>query len=333
MSFFAFHSQANAAPIIGLVTVNSNPVAQYTKFELTFPITTDATNLFNPSQISVSATFTGPTGTKYTINGFAYQDYNQSGSTSGMNLSATGNVVWKVRFTPPAAGSWSYLITATDNGGTSTTTGSSFTVSASTNHGFVQVSTLDPHYFAYSDGTPFWPVGENMDWPDENFDDNVYWYNDFLPKLAAQGGNWIRVWMSDWCFGIEDNPGTLNNYALDQAWLLDDLFGQLESAGMVVQLCLNYANQYNGPGGYVDWTKNPYNSANGGPLANDYDIWTNATAQTYLNMRWRYITARWGYSTSLLDYEFSMKWIIRISRRPISIMVMWRPGITLNATS
>ena len=142
-----------------------------------------------------------------------------------------------------------------------------------------------------------------MDWPDENFDDNVYWYNNYLPKLAAQGGNWIRVWMSDWCFGIEDNPGTLNNYAQDQAWLLDDLFGQLESSGMVVQLCLNYANQYNGPGGYVDWTKIPYNSANGGPLVYDYDIWTNATAQTYLNMRWRYITARWGYSTSLLDYE------------------------------
>jgi len=33
-------TQAFSAPTIGAVTVNANPVSQYTKFELTFPITT-----------------------------------------------------------------------------------------------------------------------------------------------------------------------------------------------------------------------------------------------------------------------------------------------------
>lgn len=291
---------AQAAPVIGTVTANAASVAQYTKFELTFPITTWATNLFDPNQISVSATFTAPSGQTYVINGFAYQNYTRSGSVNGQTLTASGSVVWKVRFAPPATGTWSYSLTATDTGGTSTQPGGTFQVTTGSNHGFVTVSSFDARYFAFSDGTAFFPVGENMTWDNDanNKGDNTYCYDNYLSKLVAQGGNYVRIWMANYGFGIENT--TLGSYALDKAWALDEVFNTAESDNLYIQLCLNAAVQYDPNNNFGS---NPYNSANGGPLATADALWTNTTAQQYMSQRWRYITARWGYSTSLMDYE------------------------------
>jgi len=242
ISFFSLFllsvAQAEAAPTIGTITVNTNPVAQYNKFELTFPITTWATNLYDPAQIDVHAVFTGPTGTQYTINGFPYQDYIRSGNTGGQNLTPNGGIVWKVRFSPPTAGNWSYVLTAIDTGGTSTAPSASFQVSPSTKHGFLQVSKNDPHYFNYTDGTAFFPIGENMAWPDNNKNNNTYVYDAFLTKLAAQGGNAVRLWMSSWCFRVEWSDTGLGNYGnrQNQAWCLDYVMDKLDSLGMVANL-------------------------------------------------------------------------------------------------
>ncbi len=298
--FGAWTAASYAAPTIGTVTANAGSVPQYSKFELTFPITTWATNLFDPNQISVSATFTGPSGQTYVINGFAYQNYTRSGSVNGQTLSASGPVVWKVRFAPPVTGIWSYSLSATDTGGTSTQPGGTFQATAGSNHGFVSVSSFDARYFTFSDGTAFFPVGENMTWDNDanGKSDNTYCYDNYLSKLAAQGGNYVRIWMANYGFGIENN--TLGSYDMDKAWALDEVFNTAESDNLYIQLCLNAAVQFDPNNNF---SSNPYNSANGGPLSSADAVWANTTAQQYMSQRWRYITARWGYSTSLMDYE------------------------------
>lgn len=292
-----------AAPTIGTITKNSDPVAKFTKFELTFSLATTATNLYDPAQIDVRTVFTNASGDSVTITAFPYQGYTRSGNFNSQTLTPSGSLVWKCRFSPPSTGQWSYRVYATDNTGTSSsTTGSPFNVSDSTRKGFVEVSPVDPHYFRFSDGTAFFPIGENMTWDNNDKGNNTYVYDNYLGKLAAQGGNMIRLWMCSWAFGVEWSDTGLGNYANRQnrAWCLDYVFEKLDSMGMVAELCLINHGQYNGD----EFGSNPYNAANGGPLVTADAFWSDATAQTYMTRRWRYITARWGYATSLMNYEF-----------------------------
>ncbi|HEX6972142.1 MAG TPA: hypothetical protein VF234_07970, partial [Limnochordia bacterium] len=52
-----------------------------------------------------------------------------------------------------------------------------------------------------------------------------------------------------------------------------------------------------------EWASNPYNRANGGPLARPADFFTDPRARALTKQRYRYIVARWGYRTNLLAWE------------------------------
>jgi hypothetical protein len=71
-----------------------------------------------------------------------------------------------------------------------------------------------------------------------------------------------------------------------------------------VQLCI----QNHGPFTLLaalntEWADNPYNVANGGPLADPRDFFTDPTSRELFRRRLRYIVARWGYSTQILAWE------------------------------
>ncbi len=300
-----FSASLNAAPTLGAVSKNADPVGRWKKFELSFPLTTWASNLFDPAQIDVNVTFSSPSGTTYKVNAFPYQAYTRSGSmAAGQTLTPSGGVVWKCRFSPPGEGSWSYVISATDTGGTVTSGApQTFQVNSSTSRGFIQVSPSDNKYFRYDDGTTFFGVGENFCWSDQG-GFNTYYYDDHLAKLDAQGGKLVRLWMATWGFAVEWDNTPLGNYAnrQDRAWAMDRVFEQLEARGMVAELCLINHGPFSTTAN-SEWGANPFNSAKGGPLASPDQLWSSSQAQNYLNQRWRYITARWGYSTSLFAYE------------------------------
>lgn len=94
-----------------------------------------------------------------------------SGEASGMEITITGfwdgGQTWIIRFAPPASGTWQYE-TISDDPGLNGKTGKlevnkwdeerkSITP---THRGFITVSGENPHYFSYSDGTPFLWVGD-----------------------------------------------------------------------------------------------------------------------------------------------------------------------------
>ena len=122
--------------------------------------------------------------------------------------------------------------------------------------------------------------------------------------------NYARIWMwppSQGYFGIECQPGTLNNYSLNNAWQLDYVFQLAEQKGIYLQLCLDFHGMYwitNASKANNDWQYNPYNSANGGPCIQPNAYFTNSTAQTLYQYRLRYLIGRYGYSQNLLSWEF-----------------------------
>src|SRR5271166_542427 len=66
---------------------------------------------------------------------------------------------------------------------------------------FVRVSPRDPHYFETDDGRPYIPIGLNVISPpwvrSREPNDRLAALDQWLGKLAANGGNHIRAWLSN----------------------------------------------------------------------------------------------------------------------------------------
>jgi hypothetical protein len=282
----------------------------YERFESSGEIAHGAANPFDPAQIDLRGEFEAPDGTRREMPGFLTQDYERALVGGFEKLHAVGAPYWKVRFTPTVPGRWRFRWHVVTPEGSDTSRWRSFRVrrSAAGRHGFLRPSELDPRYLRFDDGTPYFAVGENLAWYDGR---GTFAYDDWLEKLAAQGVNYVRLWMPSWAFGLEwirrENGAvvsSLGDYTdrLDRAWQLDAVLEAAERRGIQVMLCL----QNHGPfslDANSQWADNPYNAANGGPLAHPADFFDDPAARALFERRLRYVVARWGYATNLLAWE------------------------------
>jgi hypothetical protein len=298
-------AQSGRLALLG-VTPNATSVQRYHTVELAVDVTATYDNPFDPDQIDIVGEFSGPGGRQMHVNGFLDQEYVRTKDSSGNEvLTVEGTPIWRVRFTPDAVGTWKYTVTARDRSGTVRSKVAALTVMPSDDPGFVRVSSRNPAYFAYSNGTVYFPVGEDMCWGNGP---QTYNFETWLPKLRRAGGNWIRVWMGNWNCGIEwtgSGFSGLGEYNLANAWRLDRLLDLADENGVKVQLCFGTYGEFT-TGGYFNegqWAKNPYNSANGGPCANPNDFWTDPAARKLYRQRLRYIAARYGARAGIMGWE------------------------------
>ena len=170
--------------------------------------------------------------------------------------------------------------------------------------GYVGIATGN-RYFQTGDGRALPLNGEDVAWPTSR---STYDYDNWFASMQNAGENFARIWMSPWSFGIEDAPGTLNNYALQPAWRLDYVFQLAEQDGLYIQLCLDYhgmlVTQPDYWGGNNYWSSNPYDITNGGPCISPNAFFTNSSAMKIYQKRLRYLVGRYGYSQNLLSWEF-----------------------------
>src|SRR3712207_803358 len=68
--------------------------------------------------------------------------------------------------------------------------------------------------------------------------------------------------------------------------------------------CLESFNSLRSRHEHAMWLQNPYNRANGGPLASPQQFFTDERARRLFRQKLRYAVARWGYSTHLMAWEF-----------------------------
>ena len=306
-----FSSAALAVPVFNSVSANSTTIQRLDKYELSFSLSgTTYSNPYDPGQIDVSATFTDPNGVSKTVNGFIMRNYTKS-CVPTENLSSS-SLAWHVRFSPDIVGAWSVTLKAVDSSsGTGTAGPYAFTCSSSTKKGFVRVSPVDNRYFQYDDGSQFIPIGQNLAWSTTG----SYYSCDFdnwQPKIASNGGNMMRWWFATFNTAVEwdeNSPGhsVLGDYTnlADQHWRADYILEQAKSDGLEVMVTLMNMGDLRGSGFENKWGYNVYNSAKGGPCANPWDFFTNASAQTYFKRRLRYIVARWGYLPNIVWETFN----------------------------
>ena len=274
---------AQTGPLkIRRLTPSTTSVSRYGKFEVTLDITGTFNNPFDPDEIDVGGDFSGPDGEQVHVNGFFDQEYAQGAN----GVLPAGQPVWKVRFAPTASGVWKYRVTAKDRSGVFQSQPRTLTVTPSPDPGFVHVSARNPYVFGFRGELPFFPIGEDMGW-----DDNGKSFPDWLRKLHAAGGNWVRIWMCSWSNGLEwsstatERAGVgyhgLGVYNMMNAWKLDRILDQADSNQIYVMLCLGTFGELTS-GGYFSegqWKGSPYNAANGGPSKKPEDFFTSAEAK------------------------------------------------------
>jgi hypothetical protein len=270
-------------------------------------------NPFDPAAVDLRAELVGPDGAIFEAIAFRHAPYERALVDGLERLTPAGPADWRARFTPPVEGPWTWRWRAAVDGGPACVTPwRALTVgpSAPGRHGFLRVSARDDRFLAFDDGTPYLAIGENMGWADGR---GTFAYDDWLGKLAAAGGTWVRVWMASWGFALEwtarDAEGALTGSSLgdytarlDRAWQLDRVLAAADALGIQVMLCLQnhgaFSTQHN-----PEWADNPYNAANGGPLAAPTAFFEDARSRELFARRLRYVVARWGHAPNLLAWE------------------------------
>lgn len=288
------------APVFNSVTPNSNSVLKFDKFELSINLTASYSNAYDYNDIAVQCIFSAPSGRKDTVDGFYTQDY--SLNTSNGSITPSGPGLFKLRYAPNETGNWSYVLSCKNAAGTTTQPAQSFACTASATAGFIRRNSSN--YLGFDNGMQFIPLGQNECWQNSNVYND---YTNWLTKLAGNGGNFIRIWMSDWAFALEWKNGSngfegLKKYKQSSAFWLDWLLDYCRQKGIYLMLCINHHGQVSTTVN-PEWSNNPYNASNGGPCSNTWDFFTNSTARDHIQNRLRYLVARYGYSVNIQSWE------------------------------
>ena len=276
-------------------------VACFKLFEARVEVLPRPANPFDPDEVDLQAVFVDPGGAEHRAIGFWYQAYERALVGGVEQLAPMGEPHFRVRFTPDAVGDWTWWWEVRTPDGTAQSAVRTLRVVPSNRHGFLRRSRRDERYLAFDDGTPYFAVGENLGWYDGR---GTYAYDAWLAALAHQGANYARLWMPSWAMGVEWSDTGLGDYTarLDRAWQLDHVLRRAERRGIHVMLSLQNHGAFSARVN-PEWAGNPYNAANGGPLAAPGAIFTDPEAKAWFKRRLRYVVARWGFSTAILAWE------------------------------
>lgn len=291
--------------IQGVTPISTN-IPRYGRAEFRIDLQGTYTNAFDPDEIEVNGQFTAPDGTTVTVPAFYFQDYSRSTQGGSEQLKASGKPDWRLRFAPIQVGHYTLRVTARDKSGKQVRSQPiAFECTKSDAQGFVRRSPADWRYFQFDSGKAYIPIGANVCWGTDTTD-----YDRWLPRYGAAGCSYFRVWLGPgWTmFGLEHTGEGfgLGKLDLQHAWRLDYVLDLAEKQGLYVMLCIDSYNELRrkSEGAYGCWEDTPHTSANGGPLKEPREFWTNPTMlRTYKN-KLRYLVARYGWDTHVMSWEF-----------------------------
>jgi hypothetical protein len=235
-------------------------------------------NPFDPTEVAVEGIFVHADGTRLIVPGF----------WAGKGF--------KLRFSPPKAGSWrltTSVVTAEGRGSVGTT----FTVKRSNRLGFVRSK---GRYLCSDNGKTFFPIGLNLCWPDQR---GLASYDARFAKLASVGGNFARIWTTQER-RIETEKAGIGRYDLAAADFYDGIFKLAEKHGIRLMYTfddyrvLAKTDFFN-----AHWDKSPYNAANHGPLKEPTQFFSDPDCRRLYKQKLRYLVARYGAYPSIALWE------------------------------
>lgn len=274
-----FVSSISLHAVVEVDAVNTATVPLFEKFEAIInpgDITYD--NPYDPEEIDIQAVFTSPSGKEWPVFGF-YDDY--------LNRSE-----WKIRFSPNETGVWQYHIIVKNNDSTEESVVYQLTAIASVHHGWIHVSTENPHYMVHDDGTVYYGVGMYAPWSNTvgTFD-----------NLEEYGANLFGIW--NITYGglvngtglIEENLGHYNQLKCGR---IDSLLAISEERGLKCMLAIWPHDLFSETVWAHQWHQNPYNA-----ICDVEDVYSDESCWSYQEKQYRYLIARFAYSRAFGIWE------------------------------
>jgi hypothetical protein len=270
-------------------------VALYDPIDITVDLAGTWDNPFDPDDVRLDALVTTASGATYEMPGFFLVPHQRQVSRGMEIMMPASGGQWCVRLAATEVGPLRCELRARDRSGSVNLALPTIQVAASAARGFVRTSAADPRYLAFSNGSPYLPIGHNL----PIYPTSGQLADEAIAKMAAAGENWNRWWLSASGIGLEWEP-TLGRYRQAQAARLDFALQLAREHGFVYMLCLDTHQDFREGG----WGANPFNLANGGPCKTPGDWFTDATARRHYRNRLRYTVARWAASPQVLCWEF-----------------------------
>ena len=136
-------------------------------------------------------------------------------------------------------------------------------------HGYIQVSRVNPSYFVFSDGSPYIPNGINMINPSGKYrnepDSAFYEIEGWMKNLSANGGNYIRVWLSQSFWDIEDTKA--GEFSEEKIRRIDRFIEMARENKLRIKMTLEHFRSLTVEENNQPWAmKSVYHKSNGGPL-------------------------------------------------------------------
>lgn len=172
---------------------------------------------------------------------------------------------------------------------------------APVSNAFVRVSTRDRRYLELSDGSPYIPIGPNLIAPPgRDPAAGLKTYEGWLDKLAANGGNYIRVWLSNPFWDVEHARS--GEYDEKKAELIETMLLLARRCGVRVKMTLEHFRSIGG--GPQAWADKPlHHVSHGGPAESIADFFDGERSRAQFRKKLAWYAARFGSSPEIFGWE------------------------------
>lgn len=180
---------------------------------------------------------------------------------------------------------------------------------------FVRVSPRDARYFELSDGKPYIPIGLNMIAPPGRDEKQARaQMEDWMSKLSANGGNYIRLWLSNPFFDIEHAQSGV--YDEEKAKRIDAVLTLARKYNIRVKMTLEHFRHLGD--GKQTWAGKPiYQVSRGGPAKDIVDFFANPASRDQFKRKLDWYAKRYGDDPTIFAWELWNEFD--------AVNEMWRP--------
>jgi len=191
------------------IDVSKPQVGRYERIEFRIDNNRRYENHFDPTETDAGVVLRTPSGVQLRLPAFHCQQYERRDIGQGRRgttwMYPDGQPVWKARFAPREIGDYEALAYVKDRDGEMQSKAVRFKSVPSDRKGFVRVSKRDPRFFEFSEGQPFFPIGQNLAFIGEQQYVKPGMVDDVFTKLSSNGANYLRIWTccKDWAMAIE----------------------------------------------------------------------------------------------------------------------------------
>jgi hypothetical protein len=275
-------------------------------------------NPFAREQFHLQAILTNEQGKELRISGFALEPYELIDRGDKQIGQVSGAMHFALRWRPQIPGTWRGRLEATwGKDKTISYPLPPLIVEGEPWDNYVRVDERDKRFFSKS-GEHYWPIGFNLH---STFDRRsldrlgtvltpergTEAYAARFRRMAAVGCNATEIWMASWNIGFEwhaDWPGFggIGYYNQFHAAKMERILDDAHAHGICVNLVLNNHGQAS-PQHDREWRTNPWSKEHGGPLAEPYQLFTNATALAGQKQLREYIIARFADHPAIMGWK------------------------------